>query len=62
MQLLSDAEVIAFVDQALAAKDEARAGQASNELVRRWNTADRAVLAQAASDPSLTIDTRGIMR
>ena len=49
MQRLSDAEVITAVDRAAAARDERRAGEAVNELRRRWNTADRAVLAKAAA-------------
>lgn len=61
MQRLSDAEVITAVDRAAAARDERRAGEAVNELRRRWNTADRAVLAKAAADPSRAMATRGLM-
>lgn len=61
MQRLSDAEVITVVDRASAARDERRAGEGINELMRRWNTADRSVLARAAADPSRAMATRALM-
>lgn len=61
MERLSDMEVITAVDQAAAAGDERRAGEAVNELLDRWASADRAVLAKAAADPSREMATRGLM-
>ncbi|MDR0849517.1 MAG: hypothetical protein LBN10_10870 [Propionibacteriaceae bacterium] len=61
LQRLSDADVIATMDKAALAHDETLAGQAVDELINRWETADRNVLLKVATDSSYTMETRSIM-